>query len=422
MTLAITAAPRTVPAGPSAGASVRVAAVCAAIALAAVAVPTIIVSTEPHVPAAVRHRLPKQHVVPPAELPPVEPLKLIDLTPDQARAYNNAVPFSKGPRPAARPFHLAEDGADRDRAIACLAAAEVYEAGDDARGEKAVAQVVLNRLHHPAFPKTVCGVVFQGDDRSTGCQFTFACDGALDRWKPTAAAWDRARAIATQALDGTVDKAVGYATHYHTDWVVPYWSASLDKIARVGSHLFFRWSGWWGTPPAFNRHPGGSEPVVAALARLSPAHAAAGDDPPPDATLPLDATQVANGALPTPAAGDPNTFLVTLDPKWSGDSLPALAQAACGKRPYCKFMAWRTAADTPAALPITPHQISSMAFSYLRDAASGYDKPLWNCAQFARADKAQCMKKPLPVPADRAAAAAAPKIVVPPPLEPTTAP
>ena len=103
-------------------------------------------------------------------------------------------------------------------------------------------QTVLNRVRHPAFPATVCGVVFQGSERSTGCQFTFTCDGALAR-QPSAAAWARARALAEQALDGAVDERVGNATHYHTDWVVPYWRTSLDKIAQVETHIFDRWRG-----------------------------------------------------------------------------------------------------------------------------------------------------------------------------------
>jgi hypothetical protein len=388
-------------------ASAGVRAVLAPIAVVAIALPALVVTLAPPLPVekAVR-RVPKPHVVPPAELPPVEPLRLVALTPDEARAYNASIPFSTAPNPAARPFHLAGAEADRQRAIACLAAAEVYEAGDDAAGEKAVAQVVLNRLRHPAFPKTVCGVVFQGAERSTGCQFTFTCDGALDRWKPSHAAWDRARDIASKALDGMVDKAVGYATHYHTDWVVPYWSASLDKIARVGAHLFFRWSGWWGTPPAFNRHVDGDEPMIALLAPLSPAHAAATTDP-DDAALPLDAAAIANGGLPRPLAGDPDTFLVALDPDWPADSLPALAAASCGERPYCKFMAWRSKADTPTAQPITPQQIATMAFSYLRDTPHGYDKPLWNCDAFKRADTSQCMKRqPVPPPSPKVVAVA----------------
>lgn len=380
-------------------------AVLAVIAILAIALPIALARFAPPPAKVAARRVPKAHVVPPAELPPVEPLQLIDLTPDAARAYNADVPFADGPNPAARPFHITGAEADQQRAIACLAAAEVYEAGDDAAGEKAVAQVVLNRLRHPAFPKTVCGVVFEGADRATGCQFTFTCDGALDRWKPSDAAWNRARDVAEKALNGRVDKAIGYATHYHTDWVVPYWSASLDKIARVGTHLFFRWTGWWGTPPAFNRHPSDTEPVIALLAPLSPAHAV---DEAKDTALPLDAAAVANGGLPTPLAGAPDTFFVTLDPKWPADSLPALAKASCGARPYCKFMAWPAKTKAPTSAAIGSAEIATMAFSYLRDTANGYDKALWNCDTFKRADASQCMK--------RAPVLAEPAIVTPPAL------
>ena len=67
---------------------------------------------------------------------------------------------------------------------------------------------------------------------------------------------------AVEALGGRVYAGVGNATHYHTDWVFPYWSPQLVKLARVETHLFFRWTGWWGTPPAFNRRPSPTEPVV----------------------------------------------------------------------------------------------------------------------------------------------------------------
>lgn len=204
-------------------------------------------------------------------LPKIEPSQLYALPMDKARALNAAIPFSRRANPAASPFRFAGGAEDLARATDCLASAQIYEAGDDAVGEQAVAQVVLNRVRHPAFPTSVCGVVFQGQERRTGCQFTFTCDGALAR-TPSPAAWTRARTIAKAALAGSVFRPVGLATHYHTDWVVPYWSASLDKTAKVGTHLFFRWTGWWGTPPAFQPSVGGAEPLIGRIARLSLAH------------------------------------------------------------------------------------------------------------------------------------------------------
>lgn len=99
-------------------------------------------------------------------------------------------------------------------------------------------QVILNRVRAPGFPSTVCGVVYQGSDRKTGCQFSFTCDGSFQR-RPVQRGWTAARRAARRALAGEIFTAVGTATHYHADWVVPYWRSSLAKIARVGSHLFY---------------------------------------------------------------------------------------------------------------------------------------------------------------------------------------
>ena len=85
------------------------------------------------------------------------------LAPSQAQAINASIPFSSLPGPAARPFKIApSDVANRTPALDCLTAAVYYEAASESdEGQAAVAQVVLNRVRHPLFPKTVCGVVFQ---------------------------------------------------------------------------------------------------------------------------------------------------------------------------------------------------------------------------------------------------------------------
>ena len=198
------------------------------IALLAVAIPALVVSLAPPVVPHRRIVVRPQRVVPPAELPPVEPVAYQDLDPEDARTFNAGVPFSTDPNPAARPFRLGGTDEDKARAIDCMAAAMLYEAGDDTLGQRSVGQVIINRTRHPAFPKTICDVVFQGQERSTGCQFTFTCDGALVRHRWSDIAWKRARETATLALSGSVFGAVGYSTHYHTDWVVPYWQSSLD--------------------------------------------------------------------------------------------------------------------------------------------------------------------------------------------------
>jgi hypothetical protein len=123
-----------------------------------------------------------------------------------------------------------------------------------------VAQVVLNRMRHPGYPSSICGVVYQGSERSTGCQFSFTCDGSLAR-VPAAWAWKRAQGVAKAALDGAVFASVGHATHYHANYVVPYWADSLDKAAQIGRHIFYRFKGSLGSSRAFSQRYSGSEPL-----------------------------------------------------------------------------------------------------------------------------------------------------------------
>ncbi len=161
----------------------------------------------------------------------------------------------------ARPFSMAGASAiDRDRAIQCLTAAIYYEAASEPdSGQQAVAQVILNRARHPAFPGTVCGVVYQGSEHA-GCQFSFACDGTMARI-PARAAWLRAARAAGMALAGYVYAPVGLATHYHTYAVTPAWNRSMVMTDVVGAHFFHRWKGYWGTSAAFTQRYAGGEPL-----------------------------------------------------------------------------------------------------------------------------------------------------------------
>jgi spore germination cell wall hydrolase CwlJ-like protein len=190
-------------------------------------------------------------------------LQLKQIAPQDALALNAAIPISNSVNPSARPFSLAGGAADQARSLECLTAAIYYEAAlEPTEGQRAVAQVVLNRVRHPAYPSTVCGVVFEGARRLTGCQFSFSCDGSLRR-APMASHWERARQVAQAALTGYVYAPVGWATHYHANYVVPYWASSLVKSAVVGTHIFYRWSGGWGRAPAFLSRYAGAEPAIA---------------------------------------------------------------------------------------------------------------------------------------------------------------
>jgi len=212
--------------------------------------------------------------------PPAPPPLLVrELAPAEALSINRSIPIADSPNPAARPFALrGADEATRARALECLTSAVYYEAGNEtADGQRAVAQVVLNRVRHPAFPSSVCDVVYQGSTRATGCQFTFTCDGSLAR-RPSADGWARARRIALAALTGSVFAPAGWATHYHANYVVPYWASSLAKNAVVGAHIFYRWAGGWGRPAAFAKRYSAREPnsqaLKAAAVAAEAAHAA----------------------------------------------------------------------------------------------------------------------------------------------------
>ena len=171
---------------------------------------------------------------------------------------------------AAHPFSMVHAAAvDRGRATECLTAAIYYEAASEPdAGQQAVAQVILNRVRHPAFPATVCGVVYQGSEHA-GCQFSFACDGSMAR-VPLRSAWDRAQRTAVLALAGRVYAPVGLATHYHTYAVTPAWNRALVMTDAVGAHFFHRWKGYWGTPSAFDQLYAGGEPVPGPHPRSMP--------------------------------------------------------------------------------------------------------------------------------------------------------
>jgi spore germination cell wall hydrolase CwlJ-like protein len=194
---------------------------------------------------------------------PFAPKTMRPLTPEQAVAWNAAAPTVAKRVESASTFALRTGRAeDYSRSLQCLTMAVYYEAGSESDdGERAVAQVILNRVRHPAYPKTVCGVVLDGSQRRTGCQFTFVCDGALAHL-PSAKGWLRASRVATSALGGAVFAPVGWATHYHANYVVPYWASSLEKVAAIGAHIFYRWNGPAGRGGAFRGVYAGNEPAM----------------------------------------------------------------------------------------------------------------------------------------------------------------
>ena len=190
---------------------------------------------------------------------------------DEARTANAAIPLIANGLQAAHPFdaYRVADLTAAPRAQQCLALAMYYEAGFEGReGRLAVAQVVLNRVRHPAFPHDVCSVVFQHSVNNV-CQFTFACDGAMQRPR-LPGLWTQALAEAGAALHGRVYAPVGMATHYHADYVFPRWAPRLEKVAVIGRHMFYRWPDGWGLRRAFTAGYDGSEPALGAIEPATP--------------------------------------------------------------------------------------------------------------------------------------------------------
>jgi hypothetical protein len=179
-----------------------------------------------------------------------------------AQTRNAAIPVSGLPVEHVAGFSAA-GGATYDTALRCLTQAVYYEAANEPlQGRRSVAQVVLNRMRHPAYPHSVCGVVYQGAERRTGCQFSFTCDGSLLR-APAAGSWRQAEAVAKAALAGQVEPSVGTATHYHADYVLPKWAFQLGKIDQIGRHIFYRFNGNWGRAGALTARYSGREVIPA---------------------------------------------------------------------------------------------------------------------------------------------------------------
>lgn len=128
-----------------------------------------------------------------------------------------------------------------NREAKCLAEAVYYEArGETRKGQVAVAQVVANRVHSKHFPDTICDVVYQGSERTTGCQFSFTCDGSMDR-EPVGKPWERAQLVASYVMTQSPRSLVGRSTHYHTKAVSPVWARTLKRQKVVGAHIFYSW-------------------------------------------------------------------------------------------------------------------------------------------------------------------------------------
>ena len=184
---------------------------------------------------------------------------------EEARVINGFKAQSPLALEASKPFTLTGAASERDKALNCMTQAVYFEAGfEPLAGQQAVAQTVINRMRHSGYPKSICGVVYEGAARGTGCQFSFTCDGSLQR-TISPVVWANAQSVAKRALSGYVAKDVGAATHYHANYVYPYWAPTLVKLTTVGTHIFYRWTGPSGKQTAFRGRYSGDETISAEI-------------------------------------------------------------------------------------------------------------------------------------------------------------
>ena len=135
----------------------------------------------------------------------------------------------------------------------CLAMNIYHEArSENLAGKYAVADVVLNRVRDDRYPNSICGVVYQGKHKPSwkdpdklvpirnACQFSWYCDGKSDD-AMDGDAWADALYISYQIINNNKYRGITEgATHYHTNWVDPYWAPTLQQVGTIGSHIFYR--------------------------------------------------------------------------------------------------------------------------------------------------------------------------------------
>jgi hypothetical protein len=257
---------------------------------------------------------------------------------EQAALANAAIPVSTGSLQAANSYvFTGRTPLDQMRSEDCLAQAVYYEARSESEeGQRAVAQVVLNRVRHPAWPNSVCGVVYQGALRpGGGCQFTFTCDGSLAT-RPSGVTWAQAQRIAAEALGGRTFAAVGLSTFYHADYVFPAWAPRLVKTAQIGAHIFYQLPGLAGAPGAFTNAYAGSEPFPHPTMTLVARRDGAATD---FAEIAQSAAMPARFAVPAPPHSD-----IPQQTRWAASNLPDSGVL----EEHAQSGQWR--ADAPAAV------------------------------------------------------------------------
>lgn len=131
---------------------------------------------------------------------------------------------------------------ERERQLKCMADNIYYEAAmEPAEGKIAVAQIVMNRVAHPEFPKDPCKVIYQKNTFTNAvvCQFTWLCDGSVNRRPIRQDLWDESyRAAQMVMMEGFRLPSLEHALFYHADYVNPQWKKEV--VAKIGRHIFYK--------------------------------------------------------------------------------------------------------------------------------------------------------------------------------------
>ena len=130
----------------------------------------------------------------------------------------------------------------RQEDLTCLARNVYFEArGEPVAGQRAVAEVTMNRVASERFPSTVCEVVYEKrwDARRKRYVGAFSWTELEERSEPSGIAWQRALAVAKAVYDGQEARTVQNALFYHADKIKPRWARSQNRIAKIGRHIFY---------------------------------------------------------------------------------------------------------------------------------------------------------------------------------------
>ncbi len=337
-------------------------------------------------------RIEPPRVVPPVVvLDPAKPLSMLTL-PELAQTLLG--PLKPTDFKSAKPFFFSGAGDDRSTATDCLAAAAWYEAGTDAASQRSVIQVVLNRARHPSFPKSVCGVVFQGSERRTGCQFTFTCDGSLLRRSPSPESWRLARVRASAALDGSVDHSVLEATHYHANYVLPWWASKLERLAVVGAHIFYRWPGTRGQLQSASRWQPEFKPGTALEpdgdAALAVTFAPGQTAVPSGFPARIVADPKVFDIAPSSAPPNPAIFLA-VNPAEVNGRWALAAMNVCAGKADCQVLGYGDPSELSKNRLARAGKRERPLFLFIRDQQSRMTITLWDCERAERPNAGQCM-------------------------------